>query len=358
MERGRILVFAVISTVTLSLIGCAEHVQVSGGSKPVPVLPKPSAGPAENATAQPEIGKGGPKISFEKVICDRGELDSKRKQVCEFAFSNVGDAVLKIDRIETCCGFRGTLKGGRKEYAPGEQGIVVVEFDASRFRGSLTKYQHVYSNDKSSPRVQLTTKATLVEKVRVEPEELRLLLGEEDASCPQIKLASVDNQAFSIKSFASTGNCISVSFDRSAEARSFVLEPRVDIEKLKRNLNGHVRIGLTYPQCDSVIIPFAALAEFALEPSSIIVRDVEAGKPTTRSLWVLNNYGEDFEIESASSDKGFIKVLSQEKVGRRYKLELEITPPPVGDKVAVFTDVFRVNIKGGRKLSVDCRGFY
>jgi hypothetical protein len=345
MERGTILVFAVISAVTLSLIGCAKQVEVSGGSD-------------ENAAVQPDIDKGGPKISFEKVICDRGEVDSKSKHVCEFAFSNVGDAVLKIDRIETCCGFKGTLKGGRKEYAPGEQGVVVVEFDASRFRGNLTRYQYVYSNDKSSPRVQLTTKATLVVKVRFEPQELRLLLGEEDASCPQIKLVSVDNQAFAIKSFSSTGNCISASFDRSEEATSFVLEPRADIDKLKRNLDGHVRIGLTHPQCDIVIIPFTALPEFGLQPSSIVVRDAQAGKPTRRSLWVLNNYGEDFEIESASSDKGFIKVLSQEKVGRRYKLELEITPPTVIDKVAIFTDVFRVNIKGGRKLSVDCRGFY
>jgi hypothetical protein len=59
-----------------------------------------------------------------------------------------------------------------------------------------------------------------------------------------------------------------------------------------------------------------------------------------------------------SSRKNIIKVLSQKKVGTGYKFDLEIMPPaPVGKK-KYFTDVFYVNIKGGEKLSINCRGFY
>jgi hypothetical protein len=81
-------------------------------------------------------------------------------------------------------------------------------------------------------------------------------------------------------------------------------------------------------------------------------------KPITREMWVLNNYGEDFEIESTSSQEGTIKVLSQEKIENRYKLMLEITPT-AGEKSrrAFFTDTLFINIKGGEKLKVICRMF-
>ena len=72
----------------------------------------------------------------------------------------------------------------------------------------------------------------------------------------------------------------------------------------------------------------------------------------------MNNYGDDFEIESASSEKGIIKILSQEKIDSRYKFELEITPPETKDLRKIFTDELTVKVKDGEKLRVNCRGFY
>jgi hypothetical protein len=153
-------------------------------------------------------------------------------------------------------------------------------------------------------------------------------------------------------------NCISASFDLSKKATEFVLQPKVDIKKLKKSPRGYVRISLTHPKCGLVTILYSVLPEFEIKPRSILALNAEPQKPIKREVWILNNYGEDFEVESVSSKKDIIKVLSREKVGNRYKFELEITPPtPVG-KRAFFTDVFYVNMKGGQKLSINCRGFY
>jgi len=307
---------------------------------------------------RPEPGKKTPKISFERVVYDFGDVDPKGRNVCEFKFTNVGDALLNVTRVKTCCGFKGNLKDDKKHYAPGESGAVVVEFDAARFRGPLNRQQSVFSNDKATPLVLLTVKADIVAKVRHQPKDLRLALRGDNAACPEITLSSVDDLPFAITSFTSTGNCINASFDRSKEATSFVLQPRVDAEKLKNNLNGHVRIRLTHPQCDTVLIPFKVLPEFQLNPHSIIILNAEPQKPIRRDLWVLNNYGDDFEVESASSQKGTVTVLGREKFGNRYKFELEITPPPKEGDGGIFTDVFYVNTRDGRQLSVDCHGFY
>jgi hypothetical protein len=76
-----------------------------------------------------------------------------------------------------------------------------------------------------------------------------------------------------------------------------------------------------------------------------------------KTLWITNNYDEDFEIESTSIKEGNVKVLSQKKVGNGYQFELEITPPP-GEDVTKFTDTFMINLKDGEKLGVVCRGIY
>jgi hypothetical protein len=315
-------------------------------------------GPDQELVAQPDAGKNAPKISFEQVVYDFGEIGPKSRNMCEFEFKNIGGAPLRITKVDACCGFKADLKDDKKNYAPGEGGAVIVQFESARFRGSLTKFQFVHSNDESSPQVRLTVKAKIVVKVRHQPKELRLALKGENAACPEISLASVDDQAFAISSFTSTGNCIHASYDRKKQATSFVLQPRVDVVKLKKNLSGHVRIVLTHPGCDTVVIPFKVLPEFQVNPGSIIIRDAEPRKPSRRVVWVLNNYGDDFEIESASSREGIVEVVRREKFGTRYKFELEITPPPLNGKTLFFSDVFSVSIKGGGKLSVDCRGFY
>ena len=141
------------------------------------------------------------------------------------------------------------------------------------------------------------------------------------------------------------------------EATKFVLEPIVDTEKLRKGLSGNIRISLSHPECKTVIIPLNVLAEFNISPPRLIVLNAEPLKPVTRQVWILNNYNRDFEIESISSKEGIIRVLSQEKNENRYRFELEITPPATKNKRR-FTDVFFVNIKDGRKLIINCQGFY
>ncbi|MBA7711607.1 hypothetical protein ES703_120573 [subsurface metagenome] len=185
------------------------------------------------------------------------------------------------------------------------------------------------------------------------------MLKDENAGCPEITLTSRDNQPFAIKQFKSTASSITADFDPSVKNTKFVLQPKVDMEKLRRSLNGRISISLTHPQCRTVTIPFNTRPRFKITPPSIIALKAEPHKPTKRKVWILNNYNEDFEIESVSSQKkGIIKVLSQEKIDNRYKFELEITPPAAEGKRMLFTDVFFVNIKGGERLQISCRGFY
>ncbi len=261
---------------------------------------------------------------------------------------------MKIEEVEKCCGV--VAKLDKTEYAPGESGVLKAEYQANR-PGLDRKILYVKSNDKTKARIALTLKAEIVSKITCSPKRLKLFLGEDNAGCSKIVLSSLDNQPFTITGFKSTANCITADVDSSVEATKFILEPKVDMEKLKDNLKGHVDISLTHLEEKTVEILFDVLPKYTINPPLIISFNAEPQKPIVRKVWVLNNYGGSFEIESATSKDNTVKVLSSEKIRNGYQLELEITPPPAEDNTR-FSDMFVVKIKGEDELGIVCRGFY
>jgi hypothetical protein len=322
--------------------GCQSQTEPEGGSKPA------LAAPVEPVT------KEAPKITFERVTYNLGDVGPGSKHPCEFKFTNTGGDVLKIKPVQSSCSC--TLASlTKKEYAPGESGAIEVKsFHAPEREGPIKQHLYVYSNDEVNPKVTLTVEANVVMKVDCNPKMLNLLLKSENAGCPQITLSSIDNQPFAIKQFNSTANCITADVNSSVKSTKFVLQPKVDMEILQKVPHGRISISLTHPECKTVVINFDALPRFKAEPQAVMIYKAEPQKPILKELWVLNNYNEEFEVESVSSKKGTIKVSSQQKIGNRYKFQLQITPPEPTDKRKMFTDIFIVKIKNGEELKINC----
>ncbi len=347
----------------LSQIICWEQRAQAEQPKSASTASKIEKNVSESATAEPNSAMqdtsqtGEPKIKFEELSHDFGKISPGSKNECVFKFTNTGDGILKIDKTRSTCGCT-VPKLSKVEYAPSESGTIHVKFTAPRTEGKTSKRIYVFSNDKENQKVALTIGGKIVKKVEHEPSELQLLLKKENAACPNITLTSVDGQEFSIAGFKSSGNCITAKFNSKEKAKKCVLEPKVDIEKLKETKSGQVQITLNHPQCKDVTIPFKVLSMFSVKPFALNILQAKPQKPITREIWILNNYNEDFEIESISSQKNTVEILEQEKKGNRYKLNLQIIPPKAKGKSRVFTDKVTVNIKGGEKVEFMCRGFY
>jgi len=298
-----------------------------------------------------------PKIEFEKVVHDFGNVGPGTNNLCEFRFTNTGNSTLKIGEISKTCGCT-PFSLAKKEYAPGESGTLKVNYFSEQQRGQITKHLVIHSNDRSNPEVTLAVKADIKIQVDHEPKTLNLLLKQENANCPQLTLTSIDNQPFSITSFKSTANCITADYDPSEKATKFVLQPKVDMEMLEKTLNGRIEIGLTHPECKTISVGINTLPKFKIAPRSIIVRGMATQQPIVRKLRILNNYDEDFELESFSSSRGAVKVLSNTIVRNGYELELEITPPVSKNTKRIFTEKFFVKTKEGPQLEIPCNVFY
>lgn len=363
MKPNRLILAIVILTCCLLLqTGCEEDTmaprqelssdffqqfnQIQQSSRPAAITPPTT-----------RTRRTAPKIEFEKVEHDFGNVGPGTNNLCEFRFTNAGNGTLKIGEITKTCGCTPFVLD-KKEYAPGESGILKVNYFSEAQRGQATKQLAIHSNDRSNPEVTLTIMASIIMKVDHEPKALNLLLNKENADCPQITLTSIDNQPFSIKSFTSTANCMTADFNPLVEATKFVLQPKVDMASLEKTLNGRIEIGLSHPECKTISLNLNALPKFKIIPRSIVVRGMDSREPIVKKLRILNNYDEDFELESVWSSKGAVKVLSNAIVSNGYELELEITPPASKNKNRIFTEIFFVKIAEGLQLEIPCNVFY
>ena len=316
-----------------------------------------SGQPTTTTRSTSRTRRAAPKIEFEKVVHDFGNVGPGTNNLCEFKFTNAGNSTLKIGEITKTCGCTPFMLA-KKEYAPGESGTLKVNYFSEKQNSQTTKQLVIHSNDRANPKVTLGIKADIKIQVNHEPKTLNLLLNQENADCPQLILTSIDNQPFSITSFKSTANCITADYNPSEKATKFVLQPKVDMEKLENTLNGRIEIGLTHPECKTISVGVSTLPKFKIAPRSIIVRGMDSREPIVKKLRILNNYDEDFELESFTSSKGMVKVLSNSIIHNGYELELEITPPASGSKRRILTEKFFVKTKGGQQLEIPCNVYY
>jgi hypothetical protein len=340
------------------IVGCVAVMVFGFGREAIGQEPN-AAPPAEPNVQQAAPVPAGPPpaIKFENTIHDFGNISPGSSNTCEFKFCNEGKGALNIAGVSKTCGCT-VPELAKKDYAPGECGTLKVTYNADKAAGARSRKLTVNSNDPNNPSVDLTIKAVITQKVAFEPKSLNYTLKGENAGLAELTLRSVDDQPFSITSVKATGDAVTAEFDPAAKATKHVIKTKILPEKMGNSVNGRIEIALTHPECTDILVPFDLLPRFSMNPPSINVLNAKPKEPVQKELWLLNNYEEDFEVEKTESKDGLIKVVSQEKVGNRYKFNLEITPPETASKAKVFTDTLSVTIKGGENVHITCRGFY
>jgi len=323
---------------------------------------QPAAAEVQIKAVRPHVGKGSgvrPTIAVEKDVCDLGEVGVDTKLTGQFKFTNTGDAPLVITGVTGCCGV--ALKGvtAGQEYAPGRSGTLEFEYQALSIPNpTMARVLYLQTNDPEHKIISLTIKAAIVRRVDYKPEILKLVLKQANAGCPDITLKSLDGRPFSVTDFKATANSITAEVDPGAKATEFVLKPKVDMAKLEHNMRGRISIAVTHPECSMVDVPYDVLPEFTLSPPNIMMFGLKPEKSVERDIWILNNYQEDFEIESVTSQKGTIKLVEKTKAGNRYQLRIAVTPPRREGGSTLVSDMLNVKIKNGQTLPIPFRGFY
>jgi hypothetical protein len=130
------------------------------------------------------------------------------------------------------------------------------------------------------------------------------------------------------------------------------------VQKLREHRHGRIKIKLSHPKRHSVSIPYEALSRFQAQPSRLLLSKLEPGKSQTKQILIKSTNGELFEIDSISSKKGYVKVVSQQPSSGGIKLIVQVTAPAKKGRSIYFSDDLKIKIKDDETITVRCNGFY
>jgi hypothetical protein len=311
------------------------------------------SGQALNAERQTLNADSAPRLTFEKVVHNFGNVSPGSANTYLFSFKNTGNTTLKITDVNSTCGCT-VSKLLKNEYAPGETGQLAVGYLAQNQFGETSMPLHVYSNDPANPIITLSVKSKIVTLVDFEPKNLNLMLLKQNGDCPEIKIKSLDGTPFAITSFQSTANCIDADFYSTEKATEFILKPKVDMNILESISRGNFEIGTSHPDCKVISGTFSAPARFSASPKSITIYQAASGT-SNKKVSVLSNYNESFEIVSATSRDGIVKVNNTTKTSKGYDLDIQINTSG-NSKSKGFTDLLTLKLTGGRTIEIPCNG--
>lgn len=106
------------------------------------------------------LAEKGPKIKFNEDSFDFGKVTQGQSLTHVFAFSNEGDEVLLIDKVNSSCGCTAALLSSKK-INPGAAGEVKVTLNTTGYQGKISKYIYVESNDPKLKTKQITISADI-----------------------------------------------------------------------------------------------------------------------------------------------------------------------------------------------------
>ena len=95
-----------------------------------------------------------PKVKFDKLSHDFGQVPQKDKVSTTFTITNEGDAPLLIRKTKASCGCTAT-KPNKTQLAPGESTTIDVTFSTGSYKGKQKKSLTVIVNDPARPMTTL-----------------------------------------------------------------------------------------------------------------------------------------------------------------------------------------------------------
>lgn len=132
--------------IALLWLGIATSCQQNEEDSDTPEL-LPASEIKNSNTLQEEnaVTQGYPRIAFDKVRHDFGEIEQGQVVRYDFAFTNTGDGNLIITNVKASCGCT-VAEYPKEPIAPGEGGIIPVEYNSRGRSNKFDKTVTVFAN--------------------------------------------------------------------------------------------------------------------------------------------------------------------------------------------------------------------
>jgi Protein of unknown function (DUF1573) len=283
-----------------------------------------------------------PKIVFDAVAYDFGQVVQGASVAHAFTFRNTGGSPLAIDNLKTACDCTAAAISGAA-LAPGGSDTIRATFDTSQVYGRINRAITVYSNDPSTPFATLTFRGVVKPIVAADPPALyvgRVTRGAQiesrvrivAADPNQLKIEPADQTVVSarLSDEGETGNVLAVSVKPKAPLGRFS-------ESVTVVSNGATRPSITVP-----IVGFVE-GDVTVTPTYLSFGHIVRGQAAEQSLIVRNRGGAPVRVTRTSLSPAIGRAhVEAVKEGREYRITVTLNdsllPGRVRGMLHIHTD--------------------
>ncbi len=296
--------------------------------KSIPAVEKAPAAAAATGVA--------PRLVFDEMEHDFGEIKQQEEVKHIFKFRNEGDALLVVEEVKPSCGCTGTLLSAEK-IPPGGEGEIEVTFKSGRSSGKKKKYISVISNDPSKPVEKIYIMADIVVPVEIRPRQIYWVADKDESSEKLVEITYKPELSINIVKLELSSD----AFKASATPKGEGNRPGYDIDIL---FDGSLPTGrftekLTvttdneeYPSL-SVIIRGQVTGKVKVVPGAVALGVIKDGELPSRAIRVYVKDNRDFEITAIEPSNPLIttEITKNTKTsGYSVKVSLNARPPTSG----------------------------
>ena len=293
-----------------------------------------------------ELGPA-PKMILLKNAVDFGRiLDDKVTPFLEVPFTNEGAGTLIITNLRASCGCTvGQLD--KREYAPGESGIIKIQFKPQGKSNLVRQTVTVTTNDPSLTNfeTQISVSAFVMPIVRVDPAIVNLGIlrkGEFVSNIFSVIGLSPDFEVVGVEVIGGVGLSAEVLGRERVSADEGRQGWKVDVEVLSDGsakpgiIRGHIRVYTNDPRRESVSVNLSGqvLGDIAVSEPQIRFGSLDLGEVFERTIRVESRSRTPFKItgfeESSNLDKKAewtVTPLGDAENAYAYEVRMKIEAP-------------------------------
>jgi len=273
----------------------------------------------------------GPTIQFESTTFDFGKINSGESVTHSFVFTNTGDRVLEISRVQPGCGCT-TAGTWDKRVEPGAKGSIPLLFNSSGFSGRVSKSATVHCNDTTRSNVILQLTGTIWKPIEATPSLVMFSYGEAGQTNQTKSVRIVNNleEPVELSGLTCTNTSFKVALETIQPGREFTLNITAVPPFPPRSTVATVRVATSSPKTPSLQVTAYAVVQpaVAVSPEQVWIPGDALTSPLKSTLVIRNSSPESMSLSDAKANVAGLDVSVRETdPGRLYQLEVNF---PIG----------------------------
>ncbi|MDR4509861.1 MAG: DUF1573 domain-containing protein [Candidatus Brocadiaceae bacterium] len=272
-----------------------------------------------------EINVEKPKIKFEEISYDFGEIYTDETVKHVFKFKNIGNGELIIEKVKSSCGCTAALIS-KKTLKKGEEGEVDVTYRSGKYPGKANKTISVYSNDPENIIKKLTIKGNIIEEVTVEPKKINFgVIRKGEESTKELIIESIPGKEINIMKLESPNPYVKITpFNGAKHRQSYHIT--VSKEDVIGRFNGVIFIYTNSDKQKKIDIPFFGeiAGDITFYPKRLFFLANLKDKHVVKKTVILTFINKDVKIKKIEIDPDVMDYTISELNEKTKKIEVKI----------------------------------